>query len=154
MYYPVFWPAAYVKPHVKHMMTLFRYFKSELRCKLQANEYLTVQDIESANKKVKFEIDNSNVPPGKKRKVSYITYTAEERASIGRYSSQHGPTAASRYFTKKFGRLIPEASARRFKKEYLLKLKENVGTTKAQIEIKELPIKRQGRPLLLQEGTD
>ena len=111
------------------MMTLFRYFKSKLPCKSQANEYLTVRDIESANRKVKIEINNS-----------------KERASIGRYSTQHGPTAASWYFTKKFGRLIPEASARCFKKEYLQKLKENVGTTKAQVEIKELPIKRQGRP--------
>ena len=49
---------------------------------------------------------------------------------------------------------MPEASAQCFKKEYLLKLKESVGTTKAQVEIKELPIKHQGRPLLLQEGTD
>ena len=133
------------------MMTLFRYFKSELPCKSQANEYLTIQDIESANKKVKFEI---SIIPMCHLERSYVTYTAEERAIIGRYSSQHGPTAASWYFTKKFGCLIPEASARRFKKEYLLKLKENVGTTKAQVEIKELPIKRQGRPLLLQEGTD
>ena len=54
MDYPVFWPAAHVKSHVKHMMTLFRYFKSELPYKSQVNEYLTVQDIESANKKVKF----------------------------------------------------------------------------------------------------
>ena len=82
------------------MMTLFRYFKSELPCKSQANEYLTVRDIESANRKVKLEIDNSKTPPGKKHKVSYVTYTAEERASIGRYSSQHGPMAASWYFTK------------------------------------------------------
>ena len=62
--------------------------------------------------------------------------------------------AASRYFTKKFGCSIPEASAQRFKKEYLLKLKENVGTSKALEVIKELPTKRQGRPLLLEETTD
>ena len=60
--------------------------------------------------------------------------------------------AVSQYFTKKFDHSIPKASARRFKKEYLLK--ENVGMTKAQEEIKEFPIKHQGRPLLLQEGTD
>ena len=40
---------------------------------------------------------------------------------------------------------MPEASASCFKKEYLLKLEENIGTIKAQVEIKELPIKCQGR---------
>ena len=79
------------------MSTLFKYFKSEpwneLPSKLQANERLTVRDIESANKKVKSEIDRNEttVSPGKKPKISYVTYTAEDRASIGRYSSQHGP---------------------------------------------------------------
>ena len=99
-----------------------------------------MRDIESASKKVKSEIDRNKTPapPGKKSKISYATYTAQDRASIGHYSSQHGPMAASRYFTKKFGRSIPEASARCFKKEYLLKLKENVGTTKALEVIKEL----------------
>ena len=77
------------------MTTLFKYFKSELPCKSQAIEYLTVCDIESANRKVKLEIDNSKIPPGKKRKVSYVAYTAEERASIGWYSSQHDILARS-----------------------------------------------------------
>ena len=31
--------------------------KSELPCKSQANEYLTISDIVSANRKVKIEID-------------------------------------------------------------------------------------------------
>ena len=110
---------------------------------MPANEHLTARDIESANKKVKSEIDRNETlaPPEKKPKISYVTYTAEDRASIERYSSQHGPMAASRYFTKKFGCSIPEASARHFKKEYLLKLKENVGTSKALEVIKELPTK-------------
>ena len=54
--------------------------------------------------------------------------------------------AASQYFTEGFGRLIPKVSTCCFKKEYLLKLEENIGTAKAQVEIKELPIKCQGRP--------
>ena len=57
--------------------------KSELPCKSQANKYLTICDIASANRKVKSEIDNSKGPPGKKHKVSYVTYTAEEKVSIG-----------------------------------------------------------------------
>ena len=44
--------------------TLFRYFKSELLHKSQANEYLTVCDSKSANRKVKLEIDNSKTNKG------------------------------------------------------------------------------------------
>ena len=71
-------------------------------CKSQANKYLTICDIESANRKVKLEIDNSKMPPGKKCKVSYVICTAEERACIGCYSSQHRSMAASWYLTKNF----------------------------------------------------
>ena len=52
--------------HMIQMSTLFKYFKnkprSELPSKLQANVYLTFRDIESANKRVKTEIDNSEMP--------------------------------------------------------------------------------------------
>jgi len=44
-------------------------------------------------KSVKLEMDNSKAPPGKKHKISYVTYTAEERASIG-----ISPTDASHNF--------------------------------------------------------
>ena len=57
--------------------------KSELSYKSQANEYLTICDIASANRKMKLVIDNFKGPPGKKHKVSHVTYTAEKRASIG-----------------------------------------------------------------------
>ena len=70
-------------------------------CKPKANNYLTGRDIESANRKVKLKIVNSKISPGKNCKLSYITYTAQERTSIRQYSSQYGPRAASWYFTKK-----------------------------------------------------
>ena len=50
------------------------------------------------DRKVKLEVNNSNAPPRKKHKVSYVTYTAEERASIGRYFAQQLHLG---YFTKK-----------------------------------------------------
>ena len=59
--YPVFLSAAYFRVPVfralcVHVMTLYQYFKSELPCRSQASEYLTVHDIESANGKGKPEI--------------------------------------------------------------------------------------------------
>ena len=59
-------------------MTLFKHFKSELLCKLQANEYLMIRDIESANRKVKLEIDNYKTPPGKKHKVYGIPFNMDQ----------------------------------------------------------------------------
>ena len=50
------------------------------------------------------------VPPGKKPKIFYVIYTAEERASIKSYFSQHELMAVSRYFTKIIGRSIPEVA--------------------------------------------
>ena len=84
-------------------MALLKYFKKtenndELPSKLQANEHLTVDDIESANKKIKLEIENSEKCRG--RHVSYATYSDEDRADIGRYAIEHGPTAASKHFSK------------------------------------------------------
>ena len=76
-------PSIFGQMHMSsHVSSTFQ-VKSELLCKSQANEYLTIRDIAYANRKVKIEIDNFKGPPGKKHKVSYVTYTAEERASIG-----------------------------------------------------------------------
>ena len=72
--YPIFLLAAYFRVLVFQTscahMTLYKYFNSELPCKPQANKCLTVCDIESANGKVKAELDNLMLPE-KKRKVCY-----------------------------------------------------------------------------------
>ena len=86
--YPVFLASCIYQAVCQAHDESLNYFKSELPCKLLANKYLTIRDIESADRKVKLQIDNSNAPPGKKHKVSYVTYTAEERVSIRRYSAQ------------------------------------------------------------------
>ena len=40
---------------------------------------------------------------GEKQRKQYHSCTSQQRASIGRYATQHGPTAASRHFAKLLG---------------------------------------------------
>ena len=44
------------------------------------------------------------------------SYSAEDRAHIGRYAAEHGTTKASRHF------MVPESTARLLKKQYLAEL--------------------------------
>ena len=97
--------------------------------------------------------------------VNYNKYTPDQRAMIGRYAAENGPTRAVKHFTKILKMKVPEPTARRLKNEYLDKLNEvynqrptpsmssNNPTSNFQI-IKELPTKPQGRPLLLGKKLD
>ena len=69
---------------------------------------MTVADIESANKKVKVEIDKLNAQPAeKRRRITYATYTSKDRAAIGKYAAEHGPMATSRYLRRNWGFQYP-----------------------------------------------
>ena len=54
--------------------------------------------------------------------VNYNKYTPEQRAMIGRYAAENGPTCAANHFTTMLKMKVPEPTARRLKKEYLAKL--------------------------------
>ena len=120
---------------------------------------LSRKEIESKNEGVKHAIngpDSQLQPKGRKK---YNDYTAEERARIGKYAAENGPTSASRYFTKLLGRKVPESCTRRFKSEYVESLKAVVRDRGSDMEsvavvVKSLPTKPQGRPLLLGQELD
>ena len=93
----------------------------------------------------------------------YNQYTPEERAAIGKYAAENGPTRAAKYFSEKLNIQISEPTARKFKEEYLKKLRELLtkeqstsgsSTSCPRVEVKALPTKTQGRPLLLGEELD
>ena len=77
---------------------------------------------------------------------------------IGRYAAA---TRVSKHFSKLLRKNISKPTARRLKNEYLLKLMELLkeksekkpsmtsGTAVIPVEIKNLPSKHQGRPLML-----
>ena len=93
----------------------------------------------------------------------YNQYMPEERAAIGKYAAENSPTHAAKYFSGKLKMQISEPTARKFKEEYLRKLQELItkrqcssgsSTTCPPVEVKVLPTKTQGRPLLLGEELD
>ena len=55
----------------------------------------------------------------------YHSYSSKQRADIGRYAAQHGPTAASRQFTKELGHPVTESTARKFRDLYCKELESS-----------------------------
>ena len=86
----------------------------------------------------------------KQQKKLYHSYSSHQRADIGRYAAQHGPTAASRHFTKQLGHSVPESTARKFRDLYRKELESSrKRSAEALPTITELPPMKRGRPLLI-----
>ena len=87
------------------------------------------------------------VKAGKKRSVTcstYIGYTPEERAKIGKYAAKNRPARATRHFA------VPETTVQRLKTKYLQKLKVVLHDSEnATVIVKSLPTKPQGWPVAL-----
>ena len=77
------------------------------------------------------------------RGKNHSSYSAEDRALIGKYAAEHGPTKASRHFK------VPESTARLMKKQYLVELNAQRLYCQEVPEVTRLPTKQCGRPLLL-----
>ena len=115
-------------------MALLKYFKKiELSqtvdlpdlCNLPEGSHLSKLDVEMANakvKSVKARDDDCHVH----KRERYENYTNEERAQIGKYASMHGPTKASKHFSKQWSRNVAESTARHLKKEYLKALQQQI----------------------------
>ena len=122
---------------------------------------LSSRELEVTNGFVETAITATSVSTASRGK--YNRYTSEERAAIGKYAAKNGPTRAAKYFSGKFKIQISEPTARKFKEEYLKKLQELIAkqpctssnsTSCPRVEVKALPTKTQGRPLLLGEELD
>lgn len=90
--------------------------------------------------------------PAKRRaRGSYIQYSAEQRATIGKYALENGNENARRHFTSLFPTLkLRESTIRNFKKAY----KEKLETQRRQHSVEpvtKLPLKPRGRPPILLE---
>uniref|UniRef100_A0A1X7T1B3 Uncharacterized protein n=1 Tax=Amphimedon queenslandica TaxID=400682 RepID=A0A1X7T1B3_AMPQE len=95
---------------------------------------------------------------GVTQRGKYNDYTPEQRARIGKYAYENGPTKAAKHFSQVLDKTVPEPTARRLKAEYLKKIAEmkreyNEGSI-VEIVVKELPTKHQGRPFLLDKALD
>ena len=86
-------------------------------------------------------------------KQKYTSFSAEQRASIGRYAAEHSNAATVKKFKSNFEQGVGESTVRLFKKRYLEELKRAknsvpVGDIPV---VKEISVKTRGRPLLLGE---
>ena len=80
-------------------------------------------------------------------------YSPKVRADIGRYARLHGSSAAATYLSRKFGNKVSVNTVHSIKKVY-----EEEAKTKLEAdsddEVKVIPFKKRGRPLLLGEELD
>ena len=90
-----------------------------------------------------------------KKRGQYNSFSPQLRAAMGKYSSVHGSTRAARYYTRVLKKPICESTIRSIAKAYQDELhQKHQRDDPDEDEIRELPIKKRGRPLLLGEELD
>ena len=137
-------------------MALYRYFQRKdferpalPTVSMCASSLLSQAEVERANDGVSRVMSERYCG---KAPTNYNEYTAEVRAQIGKYAAENGPTRAARYFSERLNLNVPETSARRFKSDYLQRLKS--AARDAESVVTSLPTKTRGRPLLLGKDLD
>lgn len=140
-------------------MSLLKYFKPVVPEKSTLLSTQELRKIDESVKRVREKEEKETI--AKKRKIGqHNKYSAELRASIGKYAAENGATRAAVCFSKKLEMTINESTARKFKDDYIRELsvtKDRVkldGKTDSIAPILALPTRQQGRPLLLGKELD
>ena len=85
-----------------------------------------------------------------RKRKAYTVFTAEQRATIGKYTSKDGNAAAVKKFKANIeGGQLGESTIRLFKKRYFKKLKKAKHSGATVPEVKSIASRKQGRPLTL-----
>ena len=104
-------------------MALFHYFQPTVSLPATQETALGDTVTQSANAAVLHEVRTKQ--PGKCK--AYTAFTAEQRATIGKYASEHGNAAAVKKFKADFdGGQLGESTVRLFKKRYIEELKSSI----------------------------
>ena len=105
-------------------MSLLRYFTpSSQLTSSGSGPLLMPESLCEANKRVTSLCEETSPVP-KISKRAYTSYSAENRACIGKYAAaEHGPNKALLNFSSLFERLVPASTACLLKKQYLMELK-------------------------------
>ena len=112
--------------------------------------------IEIANKKVAEIVappTAADSEPTSSSRKRYIKLTPAQRFTVGKRAAEHGTTAAMRYFSYKYSgnfASLKETTVRRLKTQYLEQVSRNDNSQQGE-SIQELPLKKNGRPLMLGE---
>ena len=127
-------------------MAMLRYF--QVTASLPTAEDTTLGDTvtQSTNAAVLREVQAERP---RKRKA-YTMFTAEQRATIGKYASEHGNAAAVKKFKANIeGGQLGESTVRLFKKRYFEELKKVKHSGATVPEVKSIASRKRGRPLTL-----
>lgn len=112
--------------------------------------------ITAANEAIESLSDSPKASPsrqGKRKRGEYGSYTPEERAKFAKIANDFGVAKASRKISSDLGKRVSETTIRSMRDEYRKKIKINLEKRIAS-EIKELPTKIRGRPLMLGDKLD
>ena len=101
--------------------------------------------IAKANQAVEKIISEEKQP---KKRGPYKKYNPETRAAIGEYAVTNGVAAASRFFTRKLKHPVSTSTVLCIKKAYLEERRMRRDQCVYE-QIKMLPVKQRGRPLML-----
>ena len=128
-------------------MSLFQYFKRQDGLPTAKETGLTPHATAEANRAVeKVLADDVTIRKGKRR---YTTdFSSEDRAKIGKFAVENGNAKAVKHFKSTYQHL-GESTVRFFKKRYLDGLAEKRKNGEMHPAVAEIPVKKQGRPLLL-----
>ena len=133
-------------------MALFRHFKPANGLpdpKGSLSRMMSPEVITEMNK----EVEEASCSRGKHG--PYKTYNPSERFQIGKYASQHGATAAARYFSSKLKQPVSRSTAKCIRKMYEVELRKRRRCDDGSLEeITDLPANKRGRKLLLREDLD
>ena len=128
---------------------------------------MSQKDIEAAQKSIANAVSAAAEKPQSRGK--YNSYSKEQRAMIGKYAAENGPTCAAKHYSAVWGIPINESTARRLKEKYELKqavseqcrkraenrdASDDEEHKEEPIIISELETKPRGRPVHLGEQLD
>ena len=108
-------------------MALFLYYKRQERQKETQCSFLSKEETEKVDEAVAkmLEVSKQLSALGKSR-GKYNCYSDKQRAQIGKYAAENGPTSAAKHFATLWKMDINELTAQRLKEKYLEKLNETV----------------------------
>ena len=89
---------------------------------------------------------------GQRSRRSYMKFTPEQKAQVARYALESGNKRAIVKYSKQWGVDLKESTVRTWKTKYTECLRKRKPTEP--LPIKALPVRKQGRPLLLGDELD
>lgn len=141
-------------------MALLRYFKTASSSVLPdpsgpLSNSIPSSAIVSANKAVKPLLDSGSAKEeGCTSRGKYSVYTEDEKLKIAKRAAEMGVTNTIRHFRKEFvKRPLKESTVRTWMNKYKKELAER-RKCGGEVQVKKIPMKRRGHPLLLGEVLD